>query len=214
MANMSLFIDELRSNVNARILIASDKWGVEAFVTQGFSVGGGNEFNSLFELAAQESLNNLLSKIGFVVGQFNKKMGGIIAQTRLKDLRNTTASWISSAKPSFSLALLFVATDPSHDVRDNVAKLLECVYPVAGNGFTVKPPLGYTGLDSGGNSAEGTISLEIGKWFRAMKLVMKSCNFEFSKAVIGSGVPLYAHGTVELEAYRQVTAKDMNNWFI
>lgn len=62
--------------------------------------------------------------------------------------------------------------------------------------------------------ANTTCSLKIGKWFRAMGLVIDSVNPTFSREVTPDGFPLYARCSVTLSPYRMITAQEMMDYFI
>lgn len=221
-----LDIEILKNNPNAKVIIGlggagEDKNWVSGFITQEHTMQGGNIFNNPFENVAQQNLSQKLNVLGATankVADVANKFLGTNIQTRfgafsLKSVEQTATIWVSSAKPSFSLPMVFVALQPDDDVLDVVRKLNMAVFPtIDTNGLWVNAPLGYQLV--GGKATKGTVIVSIGKWFRAISLLIRDVSYSISKETIKSGLPLYAQVTVAFEAYRLLSSDEVNSWFL
>lgn len=193
---MNLEIDDLKNNPNAKVVVKY--WGGEqvvGFITQNLTVGGASEFNNPFESAMAESATSLINK---AIATGNSLMGMNKSQLSLKSLEQTVSTWSGSKKPDFQIEILLLAYRNPSTVIADAKKLLRCVYPKKA-GLVVEAPLGYTGHF---NSPGGTVSVYIGKWFRAWNQIVTSVNVEFSKEVISDGTPLYARCDFHFEPWR------------
>ena len=78
----------------------------------------------------------------------------------------------------------------------------------------LKAPLGYGVSRADKNSgATGTVTLEVGNWFRATSMVVSSVSYTLSKEITSGGFPLYANVKVAFESYRVRTASEVQNFF-
>jgi hypothetical protein len=221
MANNSLFYDSfVTANQHARVRIVGlgDKtqFGVTAFLADELNLSGSNDFSdAALQQGQQESLNDTLQKLQAVVGGVASQFGyDSVPSFTLKTLEQSVSTWKGAERPSFSLRVLFVATRETDDVTTQVNGLYRSVFPSfksVGVASVVLPPLNYLPQ---GITARGTVLVEIGKWFRATGLIIKSVNFKFSKSVLASGKPIYADGTVQFQAYRVLSYEDVSGWFI
>lgn len=71
-----------------------------------------------------------------------------------------------------------------------------------------------TGVQMKSASARGTITLEVGSWFRARGLICKSLDFIISKEIVADGTPLYVKANLQVEPYRMWALSDFLNCFI
>ena len=64
------------------------------------------------------------------------------------------------------------------------------------------------------DNPQGTFSLKIGRWFNAVgrPFIIKDVQFEMSKEVIRTGVPLYVRATISFETYRVFPIEDVQSW--
>lgn len=197
-------------NTDAQVLISfSDLKGsykVVGHLIGEFQVGGSNEFKSLFEFSAQQTLQDMISRIGAITSS------EYLANIRLQSRSQTQQSWVNSMSPSFSLPMSFIATAPDSDVRKHVKTLLKTVYPTFSGGTldAIDTPLGYK--LAGSATTGGTITIWVGRWFKAPNQLMKTVNFTFSREVINNGTPLYAVGAIEFMPYRLIGAEDIDNY--
>ena len=63
------------------------------------------------------------------------------------------------------------------------------------------------------SGVEGTCTVTIGKWFRALNQILLSADFDISRATLPSGVPLYAEGKITFEPYRMITDEEFDSYF-
>lgn len=209
-----LDINNLITNPNAQVIVAIPGVGsVVGYVQDGISLGGGNEFNKPLDSGALDSANSLINK-GIAIGGVarKKKMSFVI----LKSPAQTLLAWTGSQKPQFNIPLTFVALDSADDPRDKVKMLYQTVYPTFGGKIgklnvksIMQAPLGYTG-----QPGKGTITVQIGKWFRAPNQLMVSVDFKFSKEVTRNGFPLYAEGSISFQPYRDIEYSEVEQYFI
>jgi hypothetical protein len=179
-----------------------------------FAVGGANEFQSLFELASQQTLQNALN---MGKGLFDTATGmlGIDAKfpdIRLKRLAQTKLTWITSATPVFVVQILFVALRPEDDVRKDVMDLQRAVFPDIDENGVIKPPLGA-------DNNNGEYWIKLGKWFQAPSQVIRKAEFVFSKELTSPGnttsfpSPLYAVGAVTFSPRLMPSADVVQSYF-
>ena len=203
-----LNIDSIRSNPNQKIKMTLPKGKVvNAFMVQDtFAINGSNQFEDLF------SLGNISSKIQTVSKMLSKGTSTLTgtAHKMAKHRKETRQAWVGAEKPTFSLQLMFVATKADDDIREEVFKVLEGVYPEEGTGGIISAPWGY-GFGTGGKSGKFTIS--IGKWFSAPNQILNDASFELSKETTKKGWPLYATGTINFFPYRLIYAKELKKYF-
>lgn len=63
------------------------------------------------------------------------------------------------------------------------------------------------------SGVEGTCTVTIGKWFRALNQILLSADFDISRATLPNGVPLYAEGKITFEPYRMITDEEFDSYF-
>jgi hypothetical protein len=226
MAEFQLDIQRMIANDNYKVLIAGlGGPALQGFLQEDMQFSGGNNYNNAFESEAQQRLtdvaNRALPALSGVVNAF----GGDVpsAQFALKSFEQTTESWTGSAKPSFPMKLTFVALKPDDDVRVHVQKIMAAVMPVEGKlssiGSVIQAPLKYGPQLTAKNkklalSVEGTLTVAVGKWFRAMGQIIRSANTTYSRQVIASGLPLYATVSLTFEPYRMISYDEFKGYFV
>jgi len=179
---------------------------VSGYLTGDISVTGGNQFSNILENQAVNNLQQNLQVTQSILGRFDVFKSALTKYS----FHTTDASmdfWNSSKRPSFTINMVFVALRETDDVRKMVAGLYRSVYPTferEGVTSVVLPPLGYQPFQ-GGLSAQGTMTVTVGKWFKAVNVIMDSVDFTFSKEVIASGYPLYASGGFTFHPYRELS---------
>lgn len=215
---------KLRNNDDTKVIIvgstnrADDPSILESskgIMVGDFAVGGSNEFQSLFELASQQDLQNRLSMIKAAYDTVANYVG---SDSRMPDIRlkiadQTKLTWITSTSPTYTIPLLFLAIEQNDDVRKEIQELQKAVYPVIKNNL-VTPPLQYS---STGN--KGRLNIQIGRWFRAVNQVIRSVEFVLSKELVSPGsigipTPLYAVGSITFSPVQMPSAKDVGDYFI
>ena len=216
MAGTQLFTDILKLNENAKVIVGFPSAQVDENITRGresytayiceeFSIGGNVRYQDSSEGTA-DLINGLISQGGaFLSGVFGANASGV----QLKPLYSTIATWKGCDKLRFRLALRFYALKKEDDVRKPVKRFLQCVYPSfnlnslgiinAPNEYDMKP--------------DKCISIKIGKWFKTPPLFLViGSSFRFSKETISSGLPLYAEGSADFEAYIMLSSEIINGF--
>lgn len=217
---------KLRRDDNHRVVIVgslnNNTGGGDDFLTSSngirlteFASGGSNEFQSLFEIASAQNLQNALSVLKAAVDKGAETVGSDfkLPDIRLKKVEHTRLTWITSSTPLFVVQMLFIALEPGDDVRKEVVNLQRAVYPeIKGN--TVNPPLGISE-----SIKKGQFNVSIGKWFRAVNQVIRKVEFVYSREMVSPGTtvdfptPLYAIGSVTFSPYEMPSAKDVRGYF-
>lgn len=216
---------ELRTETNSRAVInvkrsAEAAEGVElvrGFLQSDISINGGSLFSEPFSSAAQESIANKIEKFKASLAGFDltRKIAKSLKNITFRTVSQSVSLWQGTEKPTFSMDLLFLAFDdsPENDVRRNVARLFETVFPtISGSGRAgrrqIKPPLGYF-PDVINARADGTISVFVGTWFRARNMVMQSVNPTFSRETLPNGSPLFATVNIQFRPVVVLTFDDV-----
>lgn len=218
---MELDINKYINNPNNQVVISFGGGGiVTSFLIDDFNFQAGAAYNSEFEAAlksfryrgANVDDASMLANLGITVA--NQALGTQYQQMRIIPPAATILSWSGNDRLSFTLPLMFVATKRDDDIRTPVRKLLRAVNPQFDqtNLALVSAPNGYSA--SVGRETQGCVGIMIGQWFMTPRLfVLKGVHPTFSRAVIGSGVPLYATCLVTLDAYRMLSAEEIDGFF-
>lgn len=221
MPNMLSDVERLINNPSTRVLLNLGKSGmVNAFLTDdfGFQVGAG--YNGEIEAALKSlrfggrNIDDVSAMGNTAMAAVNQAFGTHFQQARIIPPAATIVSWSGNDRLSFTLPLLFVAVRVHDDPRTEVRKLLKAANPEFDdtNLLTVSAPNGY--VAEMGRQATGCVSVSIGKWFSTPKLfVIRSVAVNFSRAPIRSGLPLYAACQVTLDAYRMLSASEIDSFF-
>jgi len=214
-SSVPLEINELMKNEAAKVIIdIKDGTPIVGYMQEDLSIAGSAEFNTPAESQQLQKATDFVNKFSLLSGG---AVGKNIKIMSVGNVKQTLLSWTSSAKPLFTVPLTFVALTRQDDPREIVKRLYKCVFPTFSSGsmksFGVNlnlkgingakvatAPLGYKGVKGG----KGTITVQIGSWFRAPNLVMTSVDFNFSKVMVGMtteagkqiGFPLYAVGSI------------------
>ena len=212
-----LDIEIENANKLYQFLIAGSGISVTGIMQNELSIAGSNSFSTV---------KDVMSDIP-IVGKaldIKDKMGGMIKLSGRSTITDYESRLVydSSEKPVFSISYKFLNLSADQAVGKRgalpMAKMLhQGVLPTKGKpamgrtGLFFKAPLGYT--FAGNNGVQGTVSLSIGKWFKASELVVKSTNFTPSKEVMSNGQPLYVTGTIDLEPYELITYATFMGYF-
>ena len=67
--------------------------------------------------------------------------------------------------------------------------------------------------DSIDSQVQGTCTVVIGKWFRALNQIIIAADFDFSRTTTVAGSPLFCEGKITFEPYRMITEDEFNSYF-
>lgn len=216
-------IDNLIANPNGKVGIAIEgnpPFIARAFTTdETFSVASSAQYESFF----QQTAGGILEGMGNKGAAAKTVMNALGIKT--ETFGNSAARYVTSEKPQFQLNLLFVAVRTNDDPREPVKNLLAFTAPKGEANPSLldrlRPPHGYSlqgQLDvekaTGYEDLGGFMSVQIGRWFRATKLILTAVSFEFSTVTTRRGVPLYAAGSISFEPYRVITSEEFKNYFM
>lgn len=136
-------------------------------------------------------------------------------------METTIKQFVSTGGPTVPLSMLFLAVNPSDDVRVPINKIMKYVWPTNSGGVTFAPG-GYKnvvftgGGGSAGQAPGGVITVEIGRWFSAKQIMLITGDPTptYSKEVVsGSGLPLWSSINVTFVPYRMITYDDWMSFF-
>jgi hypothetical protein len=203
------------NNINGQVTT------VQGNLQSDLTIGGGNDFGDGLDLADAAGIfsSGAAQAINSVVGTAR----GIRKTFTGRDIVNvweTEAVWKGSNRPTFELDLTFLCLGTTGDIAQKtdvitrVNSLMRAVYPdMSGSGAVTRvftPPLGYTRKDTD----LGKVTLRIGNWFYAKRLVAEACSFTYSKETNRLGKPMYATGRVVLRPYRGISYKEFQKYFV
>ena len=204
---------DILANKKYQIVIAGLTGGpVIASMQNDLAIAGGNDFTTAGEVLRDVPIAGQALAI-------KDKVGGVVKLTgrSVTSQFETRLAWSNSLKPNFTLEMTFyndsaTATD---DVLAQYLRIKSAVLPTAQGKF-FKAPLGYKIGSAQGQTLQptGTISVEVGEYFRATKMVMIAESFTFSKEVNILGQPLFATGSVTLEPFKAITYEEFQDYFI
>lgn len=223
MVTRKLELDLLYNNPNALIkLDLRDAGTVVGFVTQEFTIGASAEYNTSMMSQALDKVNGAIATGTIAMNRMIEFFGGSgIVQRRVGNLSDTVATYGGTSKPTFSVNIVLISySKKKSNILNDIRKLQKAMYPtsdgIAGINVALKAPLGYKASARGAGSSlarDGTVVVEIGKWFYAPGQLIKNVTATMSKEVISNGSPLYANVTIEFEPWRQVTADEIIKFF-
>jgi len=230
---MRLSLDKLNEDTfsNAKFFIVStdgefktktksNSFAVSGLITSELVLSGSNEFSSPFEAIGQvkkaADLLNVIKTAASSTG-YMASSGQVASFSKSQTVKYYTGS----ARPTFSIEAVFITTN-STDIKNTalykVNKIMKLVYPT-GTGEILTAPLKYTPIIKKGKTSiltsdvRGTVTLKVGTWFTARKLIVKDVSFTMSKEVTANGTPLYAVGSITLEPYKAISYEDYEKWF-
>lgn len=206
----SLFVDQLRSNPNARVTLDSSTSPpngsvLTAFIMQDFVFAGRNSFNSALEaILSAGGVNG--GRLGRTAQAASRAFGHTISAG------DSVSAWSASDRPRFSVPLLFLAINDGDNPMQAARQLLAYVYPGGSPNTVLEAPLGYASANL--FSDAGCCSVSIGKWFATPRcLVVKQMELTVSQKTDYPGVPLYVGAAIEFEAYRSMTYTEVAAFF-
>jgi len=189
---------------------------VVGIITQELTFAASNSFNTPLESSAQQQLSETLmgaqAAAGNLATRLGYKGGALSKPFTLRTVEQSVKTWTGSETPVFNVVLKLVALQETDDVRQAVSNLLSAVAPTFssfGLSANVAPPLNYLPK---GMTAQGTITVAIGRWFKAHQQVMLSVTPTFSRETIASGAPLYCDVAISFTPYRQVSVGELTGY--
>lgn len=208
---------------------------ITGFLTNQLSWSAQNQWEGLhsgLQFMKGETGDNI-QKAETVLNQGGVDTGG---QHAIGGITETIARWQGATKPTFGFNVMFVALNAKM-AKNNIefAKILlrgSLPSSASGEGWakgTMEAPFGYkTGFtgtaddsipDSEVNSfgdessTSGTWRVHVGKWFTGRKLVLNSCNLNFSQQVTPDGYPLFIEAQLVFETWRLLKADEVELFF-
>lgn len=215
---MALFVDALRNNPNAQILIDATGSGgslIKGFIMQDLSFGGRNSFNSAMEAILGGKLSTGIKDGNGIMNTglgLNNLAGGQSVSRTLSG-GDSVSAWVASDRPAFTIPLLFLAINGGDDPRVIARQLLQFVYPTGDPNGILYAPLGYV-ADFYARGA-GCVAVRIGRWFQTPRLfIVKSVQLTISQRTDPGGVPLYVGAVIEFEAQKTMTYPEVADMFL
>jgi len=224
-------VAELDANELYKFLIAGSDIAVEGQMQNQLSIGGANGFTDVASVMSELSdvAGGISKTLGAVIGAASAIKTGMNAVNQASSRSKVTdfesrLVWEGSEKPQFVIEYTFYNESQSQAVSSKGAlsmalSLQKAVLPSKGlpakgrPGVFFKSPLGYKPKTGGNKVAQGTLTLSIGKWFRANDLVVKSTNFTPSIQVLGNGHPVLVKGSITLEPSELITYEAFIGYF-
>jgi len=213
-----VLLDIEKNNQNTQILINIPTSGetkmIKGFITDMLNINAQSSYTSPLESQAQQNLSNTLAALQGLITSTGAANQSLIPHFG-RSLQQSVNVWTGSEKPVFDLRLAFVALRPGDDVMEMILDLYSAVYPTTESAFKadlLNPPLGYIPRPDA-KIAENTISIRVGRWFKAHGLNMRNVNFTPSKEVTENGSPLYAEGNITVEPFRMITYEEFRAYF-
>jgi len=221
-ADAYLDIDKITSNLDARIVVAyrskidKKEKQIVGFMTDDFPINMTAQYNEPFVSARQESLSSMMAGVSALASMVKIQVPQVILKSKVQ----TTSVWTGTARPIFSLPLIFTVIRDSDNVLEEVEKAYETIMALDTEILGLKAgimsaPLGYQPSVTTEDTPEidTTIAVSLGQWFRARNLLMKDVNFNISKIIVTNGSPLYASGIISFTPFRDITFSDFRRYF-
>ncbi|EJF07109.1 hypothetical protein ThvES_00008140 [Thiovulum sp. ES] len=199
------YITSIQSNSTNKLIIALPNGNtVSGFIKDNLSLATSTDYTSAYELSKLNNFSDKAEKVASLVGQ----------SFTVRTLEDSKQLWKSTTTSPLSFTFVHVALNPDDDVRKAVRDLNEAIYPTKTMIGTLTAPLGYN-AGTPLLKPVNTISIKVGKWFRASYLILRSLNTILSKEVIkGTNLPLYAEISITLEPSMQLDLEEANEWLV
>ncbi len=211
--------DLLINNPQAKTIISLGGGGrpTTAFMISELTMFGRNETNSLIDTSAQQELSKKVN-LGrsLLQSSIGQKIGGAagINTTNLQNIsiinfNQTIEEWTASAKPVFTINVMWVAMRTGDDVRIPATKLFRAVYPTSTQRGFMRAPLNLAP-----RIGRGLSTLHIGTWFKAPRQIIKEVSITFSREIVKldpqgtKTAPLFAVGTIQFSPFRMITYQE------
>jgi len=215
-------LEQLQNNTKARVLInfpetqqaVPRNQPLVGFLTASPALGGGADWAAP---STGESTVNDLIQAGVDVANFS---GADVDNFVLKSVMGSSLSWRGTQNYEFSLSMVFIALKGTDDVLIPARRLSEAVFPEFDESnikivTRLKAPLGYRKISKDRNTPSGTVSIQIGEWFKTKPIfVVRSYMDAPSLNVISSGKPLYTQLTVSFISARIMSSREIREMFL
>ena len=185
---------------------------ITGYLENPFSVNASAEWSDkLFGRDYSTTMNNILGKLG--------------NDTQLYTILDTTQQYISANIPQFNISFYVIATNSSINPMSKVMDLYKAIYPEKNGDLSIKYHWGYTPNalgDANGNikdlqgstATTGTVILTIGKWFRAINMIIDDVKVDYSDTLAPNGRPLWVKPTISFKPRRLPYANEFIQMFI
>jgi hypothetical protein len=185
---------------------------ITGYLDNPFSVDAGAEWSDrLFGLDYAKNANTLLIKLGMNIQVYT--------------ILDTSQQYIVARIPNFTFSFYVIATNSSINPMKDTMRLYEAIYPTKVNDATLKFHWGYAANalgEFGNNSLElegksatnGTVIVTIGKWFRAINMIIDNVVIDYSPEVAINGNPLWAKVTIKTKPRRLPYVDEFTSMFI
>ena len=155
----------------------------------------------------------------------NKLAGQFGSDTQMLTILDTMQQPITAKIPEFRFNFYVVATKKDDNPMKKVLRLYEAVFPDKIDNKTVKYHWGYKPNNLGDNGTsplggkgasptQGTVIVTIGKWFRAINMIIKSVNIKYSETIGLNGKPLWAQIDITVSPRRLPYASEFTSMFL
>jgi hypothetical protein len=158
------------------------------------------------------------------VNEFFQRMGGNV---KLQTILDTQQQYMIARIPQFDLSFYIVSANSSINPIKKVSRLFEAIYPFKQTDGSIQFHWGYRAnalgeRDNKGNKiselqrspTDGTVILTIGKWFRALNLIIKDVRTENSEVCNHNGTPYWIKVSITFSPRRLPYSDEYISMFI
>lgn len=205
---------------------------IKGFLTNSLSWSSSNTWEGLHQgFSSVKGLDKEMTFIDSMMGQLGvgeaatENAGIGSGQHAIQGITESIARYTGSQKPTFSFNMFLVNLTPQSDIITPIKILLKGCYPHTAAAGTMEAPYGYRSGFTGGYTDDDSLSgqsrdtavnvwaVQVGKWFRCDKLILDSCNVNFSQQCTPMGQPLFAEIQLVFETWRLITAAEVDSFF-
>lgn len=187
---------------------------IVGYLENPFAVDAGAEWSDkLFGLDYAQDVNKILGMAG--------------SSTQVYTVLDTTQQYIVAHMPTFTFSFYVIATNSYINPMKDVMRLYEAIYPEKTSDATIKYHWGYTPNALGSNtgsisnlqgqgatSTEGTVIVTVGKWFRAINMIITDVNIEYSETMAENNRPLWVRPSITVKPRRLPYANEFKDMFL
>lgn len=181
----------------------------KSIIVSELSIGGGANYESLFDTSAQEALSKKLAQAQQLTQLWKENI-------RMVTFQQTVLSYINTDKLKFSVDVALMATKPSDDILTPFVDLQKLVTPRSlstGWSAVMQSPTDYK-VEMTTGKASGTATIRYSTWFIARDQLITNVHWTPSKVVIKAGRPLFIVGQITFEPFRVITQEEMAGYFV
>lgn len=216
----------LLNQPNTRLLIwdYEGESSVDAILNSETTLGGSSNWNNPDEPNFVTDLNKGYN----VIRDVSSFIPGVdLASRNFKSPLSTVVDWKGSGDFSMTFNITLFAHNSEYDIRNDIYKLLEGVYPsIDFAGLVLTAPKKYTksieltekfeeklwGV-AGKSGVKGCWGFSIGDWFEVDPIfVISNVSFQISREQTINNLPLMARGTVTFNSSRIIGIEDIKKW--